>query len=180
MHVTSFKWTLALAVACLLAPITATVGAESGPQPASAQSADPKPGAQTAEVRAAEEQAAKAQACVRHALAEDARLGKARNHAPETQPIDEAVERYVAGMGGIDLRGCPAAFVTAFTRHRRAWQDAQPLLARHATERGEMHEVFDRLRAGPDGPMLESAEAAIWSTWAEVERATSAAGVASP
>lgn len=111
-------------------------------------------------------------ACVERVLSEDDRLGRARNHAPEADSLALAVSRYVEALEQLDMRDCPADFRAAFDRHRQAWTKGADLFERHAKLRGEMHDLFDQIRTGPDGDELKAVEAGIWSTWAEVEAAT--------
>lgn len=106
-------------------------------------------------------------------LAVDEELGAIRNHAPETGPLHVGLEDYVAGLAALDTSGCPDDFVTALASHRRAWEESIPFFARFADERGELHELFERIRArgGEDQASLEAHETRIWDTWAVVEAA---------
>lgn len=111
-------------------------------------------------------------ACVARVLARDNELGKARNHAPETAPLAEAVARYVEGLDGLDFTGCPPAFAAAFSRHRDAWKESAPFFEDFAGLRGEMHDLFDEIRSRDEpGKRLRALEDRIWGTWAEVEEA---------
>lgn len=112
-----------------------------------------------------------ARACIDAVYARDNQIGALRNHAPESAPIAQAVRTYADGLAALDFSGCPAAFKEAFAAHERAWRAAIPYLERHAEERGEMHAVFARLRAGGDGEQLKALEKAIWDSWAMVEAA---------
>lgn len=116
--------------------------------------------------------AASADPAVSAVLAADAAAGRARNHAPETGPVAEAVRDYVAAMDAIELAATPPAFRVAFERHRDAWAALAPYLDRFPEERGEMHDVFDRLAdpsRNPDAATFETLVAEVWATWDEVE-----------
>ncbi|HXV76571.1 MAG TPA: hypothetical protein VD788_09645 [Candidatus Polarisedimenticolaceae bacterium] len=117
--------------------------------------------------------AAAAADCVERVLRQDGELAAVRNHAPKQMPLADAVGNYVAGLAGLDFSGCPAGFTDAFARHRSAWFDAVEFLGSYDTMRGEMHDLFEQIRAeSPDAAARLSAhEQAIWSTWAEVESA---------
>ncbi len=110
--------------------------------------------------------------CIQRVLAEDDRLGRERNRAPEVAPIDEAVRTYVRAIEALDYGGCPQHFIDACSAHAAAWRATLPLLRRHAHRRGEMHALFKAIAADPDGRDLPAYEAVIWKTWAEVERAS--------
>ncbi|MGQ0800676.1 MAG: hypothetical protein ACT4NL_11265 [Pseudomarimonas sp.] len=112
-----------------------------------------------------------ARACIDAVYARDDQIGALRNHAPENAPIAQAVRDYAEGLAMLDFNGCPALFKEAFAAHERAWRDAIPYFERHADERGEMHAVFARLRAGDDGEQLKALEKAIWDSWTAVEAA---------
>lgn len=114
-----------------------------------------------------------AREAIRSVLARDSELGRMRNHAPESAPVAEAVETYVRELATIDFEGCPPDFEAAFARHRTAWRDSIDFLAGFDELRGEMHDLFDAIRArgGSDRAELEDLERAIWSTWADVEAA---------
>jgi hypothetical protein len=118
---------------------------------------------------------------IRAVLAQDEALGADRNHAPESQPISQAIRDYVAGLQGIDFGGCPEEFTRAFRRHIAAWQRSIPFFAQFDHLRGEMHDIFESIRQqeGEARAGLESAEEDIWGTWDEVEAAARRAGAIS-
>ena len=113
---------------------------------------------------------------IRVVIEQDNWLGTVRNHAPENAPIARAVEAYVAGLDALDLEHCPPDFRLALRRHRNAWHDSIAFFEQHAELRGELHDVFDAIRAKGGTPRsgLEAVEAGIWGTWAEVEEAMNA------
>jgi hypothetical protein len=115
-------------------------------------------------------------------MAEDAVLGRERNHDPERMAIAEAVRRYVRGLGAIDYSGCPPDFVDAFAMHRLAWVDLVSALEPFGQMRGEMHDVLDEIDALQDARAAHVRElvAAVWSTWAEVEASLGRHGVETP
>ena len=112
-------------------------------------------------------------AAVERVLALDTRLAEERDHAPETVPLHEAIEDYVEALERLDFRGCPRDFVDAFAWHREAWRASIPFFEAHEELRGEMHELFDRIRAygGRNERLLDEHVQAIFSTWEEVEAA---------
>jgi hypothetical protein len=112
-----------------------------------------------------------AAAAIRAVLEEDTRLGGVRNHAPEAMPLAEAVGAYVRGLDAIDFGECPADFTAAFERHRDAWQESIRYFEEYPEMRGELHDLFDRIRGvSTDARMrIESIEQNLRGTWAEVE-----------
>ncbi|NND44119.1 MAG: hypothetical protein HKN58_02260 [Xanthomonadales bacterium] len=114
-----------------------------------------------------------AQAAIESVLEQDSRLGAERNEATRHMPIARVIEQYVAGLDALDLASCPEDFMLAMRRHRDAWQASVKFFEAYPELRGEMHEVFERIRAQGAAARsgLEGAEAAIWGTWAEVENA---------
>ena len=106
-------------------------------------------------------------------LEADTRLGTIRNHAGETAPLHVGLEAYAQSLAELDFQGCPAEFIDAFSEHREAWLASVPFFERHSDLRGELHDVFELIRAygGEDQAALEEHEQAIWSTWRKVEAA---------
>jgi hypothetical protein len=121
-------------------------------------------------------------ACIERVLERDSELGDVRNHASETGPLADAVRGYIAGLDALDFAGCPADFETAFVRHRNAWESSLEFFEQHAALRGEMHTLFDEIKAlggdAEDGVVI--IENGIWTTWAEVEIAARAHTEPSP
>ncbi len=109
--------------------------------------------------------------CMKKIIAMDDSLGTIRNHACETVSLAETIRNYAASLQKLDFSSCPPSFATAFEKHRQAWLAMIPLAEKYPKLRGEMHDLFDQLKAGEDaavfGPLLD----AIWATWAEVELA---------
>lgn len=124
----------------------------------------------------------RAAAAIRTVLEADTELGSVRNHAPESMPLAEAVRAYVRGLDAIDFDECPPDFTAAFRRHRDAWQESIPYFEEHDRMRGELHDLFDKIRAvSVEARMgIESIEKSIWGTWAEVEAAVDRHGGGSP
>ncbi len=114
-----------------------------------------------------------AAAAIRAVLEEDSKLGGVRNHAPESMPLAEAVRAYVRSLDAIDFGNCPPEFTSAFKRHRDAWHESIRYLEEHDEIRGEMHDLFDRIRgvSADARTRIEAVEKSIWGTWAEVEAA---------
>jgi hypothetical protein len=113
---------------------------------------------------------------IRVVIEQDSRLGTVRNHASEKAPIARAVEDYVAGLDALDLERCPPDFRRALRSHRDAWYDSIAFFGQHAELRGELHDVFDAIRAkGKTSRLaLEALEAGILETWVEVEESMNA------
>lgn len=108
-------------------------------------------------------------------LTADEQLGKIRNHAPETGPIDIAAREYADALADLDYTNTPLAFQRAFAQHWTAWHDMAAYLEPHSELRGEMHDVFDQLEdptVNPTAAEFKRRLDKIWSTWAEVEAAT--------
>lgn len=126
--------------------------------------------------RAPERQVPTYAEAIRSVMEQDTQLGTTRNHASENAPIARAVEEYVAGLDALDLEHCPQDFRLALRRHRDAWHDSIAFFEQHAELRGELHDVFDAIRAQGETARsgLEAVEAAIFGTWAEVEQAVNA------
>lgn len=106
-------------------------------------------------------------------LEADSHLGAIRNHNVETMPIAEAIRRYVEGLDALELDHCPDEFVRALQNHREAWNQSIAFFEQFSELRGELHEVFEMIRARDEASSdgLQKAEAEIWSTWTEVEEA---------
>jgi hypothetical protein len=113
-----------------------------------------------------------AQVAMQNVLAIDDKLGSARNHASETSSLEDAVREYVTALDAVDFTGCPPDFVEAFSAHRDAWEEALPFLEQFPEMRGEMHSLFEKLKADPmTNPEIETLDKRIWDTWADVEAA---------
>lgn len=111
-------------------------------------------------------------AAMQRVLSADEWLGRTRNLAPHDVPLSTAIKDYVAGIDQLDFTGCPPEFSAAFQRHRDAWHDSIPFFDGFPALRGEMHDLFDTIRARADvGEQLVAIEKSIWDTWAEVEAA---------
>ncbi len=108
---------------------------------------------------------------IRKALAADSKLGSARNAATADEDLATVIENYVDAMDDIDCTACPVDFRDALRRHRQAWRDSIDFFSQFDELRGEMHEVFNQIRAqGSEARHgLETVERPIWETWREVE-----------
>lgn len=113
------------------------------------------------------------QAAMEAVISQDSKLGAARNEATRAQPIASVIENYVEALDALDLQQCPQDFAKAIRRHADAWRESISFFAQFEDLRGELHEVFEMIReqGGSARTGLEQAEAAIWSTWADVEKA---------
>ncbi len=103
----------------------------------------------------------------------DAVISKQRNLLSTSVSLDAAVKAYLLGLDAIDFSKCTEKFQLAFRSHRQAWERAIPLLTKHNSLRGEMHTLFDQIKAGSeeDKAKLEGILADITQTWKEVELA---------
>lgn len=116
---------------------------------------------------------------VRAALDADAEAAEARNRRTRSAPAHVAVAEYVAALDAIDLSDAPPDFAGALRAHGDAWAALIEPLRLRADERGEMHDLFDRLTS-PADPMHERFGLLIddvWATWTPVEQAAMRAGV---
>lgn len=121
---------------------------------------------------------AQAQA-IRVALDADAQAAAKRNQETKYISPSLALTDYLVALDAIDLGATTPEFEGAFREHRDAWEAMIEPLRQRSSERGEMHDVFDRLTAASD-PMHEEFQRlidAVWATWADVETAARAAGV---
>ncbi len=116
---------------------------------------------------------------IRAALEADAAASAKRNQETKYISPSLAMTDYVVALDAIDLGATTPAFEAAFIAHRDAWNATIGPLRQRSSERGEMHDMFDRLTA-PSDPMHETFQRLIdevWATWADVEAAARAAGV---
>lgn len=111
------------------------------------------------------------QACIEHIIAMDDSLGKVRNHACETISLSQTIVDYVQGMNDLDFGSCPKEFTQAFTNHKNAWLRTLKVTDGYPDLRGEMHDLFDAIEAGPDSSDFKPLVKSIWDTWGEVEAA---------
>lgn len=105
-------------------------------------------------------------------------LAKVRDHFSETGSLDKAVSIYVMGLDNLDFNECPKSFHEAFVKHRDAWQKSVPFLSQHSELRGEMHELFDKIREMDEevSSKLNGHFKSIMDTWTDVEKAAYANG----
>lgn len=110
---------------------------------------------------------------IQSVLAADEVAGARRNEASRHRPLHRVVADYVADLQALDTARCPADFTAALADHREAWRASEEFFARYDGLRGEMHVLFERIRAMGEGDRrgLEEVEEAIWGTWDEVEAA---------
>jgi ketosteroid isomerase-like protein len=109
---------------------------------------------------------------IQRAITQDEILGSVRNEACHRRPIADVIADYVEALDLIDLDACPSDFAHALRAHRDAWHASIPFFTGFAELRGEMHEVFESIRArdATSRTTLEAAEARIWGTWSDVEK----------
>ena len=121
-------------------------------------------------------------AVIERALTIDAQASHLRNHACETAPIADAVRGYVAALDAINLDGAPQDFVAALQSHRDAWLATLPWMDAVAADRGEMHQLLDRIKARDQAraAALEPLMKQVFATWTAVDAATANAGARVP
>ena len=115
---------------------------------------------------------AKHEQCIQNIIANDASLGKIRNHACENISLTETIINYVDGIGELDFTQCPMTFLHAFDRHIKAWQEMTEVTDEYDSLRGEMHVLFDQIKKGPHAETFEVRLKKIWDTWADIEKFT--------
>lgn len=114
----------------------------------------------------------KEQDCIKSALAIDDSIGKIRNHECERISLSRTISNYTTGMKAIDMKDCPNSFSNAYDLHRKAWDEVLPITNKYPELRGEMHDLFKQIEAGKDSVLFKKRVAAVWATWAEVEKAS--------
>ncbi|KAA3625396.1 MAG: hypothetical protein DWQ02_21840 [Bacteroidetes bacterium] len=108
--------------------------------------------------------------CIELTLKMDDSLGTVRNHACETISLSATIDQYVKELQSLDYKGCPDSFINSFDNHLDAWTKMIPLTDKYPGLRGEMHVLFDEIKAGTDSVEFNQKLKAIWDTWAEVEK----------
>jgi len=107
--------------------------------------------------------------CIKNIIAQDELLGKVRNNICKTQSLSKAISDYTQGMRHLILVGCPQEFNDAFETHIVAWENMIPIADKYPEERGEMHDIFDRIKAKSDKDFDDQLQS-IWDSWAQVEK----------
>lgn len=110
--------------------------------------------------------------CIKKALAIDDSIGKLRNRECETLPLSKTIRNYTIRMKAIDMKRCPNDFSNAYTSHRKAWDDLIEITHQYPDLRGEMHVLFKQIEGGKDSVLFKKRVATVWSTWADVEKAS--------
>nr|WP_294935158.1 hypothetical protein [uncultured Flavobacterium sp.] len=110
--------------------------------------------------------------CIDRVLVEDDAIGKLRNQECKTASMSRTILNYTDRMKAIDLKDCPENFTKAYTAHRKAWEDLVPITDNYPALRGEMHDLFRQIETGKDSVLFKKRVAEVWSTWAEVEKAS--------
>ncbi len=112
-------------------------------------------------------------AAIKSVLAQDSKLGEARDQGCESAPMAETIKTYVAALDQIEFSECPDDFTAAFKRHRDAWENLASFFTSYDTLRGEMPDLFSIIRESGDESRasLEQIEKQIWGTWGHVEAA---------
>lgn len=113
-------------------------------------------------------------ACVSSVISADEVAGKTRNHACEKQSLSQTIKDYAEAINSMDYNGCPPAFTKAMGTHADAWSKLPTITDHYSDKRGEMHDLFSMLKAGPEGEEFSLLEDEIWATWEAVEKATEA------
>ncbi|MCB0544193.1 MAG: hypothetical protein H6575_05330 [Lewinellaceae bacterium] len=113
---------------------------------------------------------AAAKACMDSIIAFDSRVGTIRNHACEKQSLSKTITEYTEALENADFAACPVAFKNAFLKHIQAWRNALAVTDKYPELRGEMHDLFNKIESGDDGPVFKTLVADIWATWADIEK----------
>lgn len=105
-------------------------------------------------------------------MAYDRLLGKQRDSIPELAGLSLAASAYVTGLDSIDYSGCPQSLQDAFKKHRDAWHNMIEFLKQHDSLRGEMHELFEQIRAlsAEQKEQLDAHQKQIMDSWSEIEK----------
>lgn len=114
---------------------------------------------------------AKASNCTERILKIDDSLGSVRNHACENKSLSKTIGDYATVLSNLDFTNCPANFKNAFKKHEIAWQDMIHVTKNYPDLRGELHDLFDQIEAGPDSLEFKNRLKLIWDTWAKIEEA---------
>lgn len=113
-------------------------------------------------------------ACVSSVISADEVAGKTRNHACEKGSISQTIKDYAEAINSMDYSGCPLGFTQAMHTHADAWSKLLLITDHYPGKRGEMHDLFSILKAGPEGEAFSLLEDEVWATWEEVEKAAEA------
>ena len=71
----------------------------------------------------------------------------------------------------LDFKNCPDPFQAAFRDHRIAWEKLKEFTDDYPSLRGEMHELFDKIKKENKSPKFNKLLAEVWRTWEMVEAA---------
>ena len=107
--------------------------------------------------------------CIERILKKDGDLGEIRNHATEKISLSQAINNYINELKSLDFSNCPQNFTSAFTRHIAAWKAITKVTDNHSSQRGELHDIFERLQKSQDSTEFKSLLKVVWDTWHEVE-----------
>lgn len=107
--------------------------------------------------------------CINRAIAVDDSIGKIRNRECETLPLSQTIINYTNAMQHIGTKDCPEAFSKAYSSHKEAWNAMLPVTDKYPNLRGEMHVLFKQLEQSKDSVVFKKLQAAIWTTWDDVE-----------
>ena len=109
--------------------------------------------------------------CIKMIITADDSLGSVRNNACREISLSQTIINYTAGLESLDFSNCPKPFSDAFQSHIKAWNNMLKETDNYPDLRGEMHDLFDQIKAGSDSTKFKILEAEIWSTWSAVEEA---------
>ncbi|MBT8324917.1 MAG: hypothetical protein HKN99_12220 [Winogradskyella sp.] len=109
--------------------------------------------------------------CIDQVIKLDDSLGKKRNFDCVELSLSKTIINYTDVINSIDFSTCPDEFTTAFKSHIEAWKNMIEVTDNHDTLRGEMHDLFDSIEHTKDSLQFKIYLNAIWSTWADVEKA---------
>ncbi len=109
--------------------------------------------------------------CVERIIAADETLGDIRNHACEKISLSQTIKNYVAELKALDFNACPSDFTDGFDAHTSAWEDMVAVTDHYPNLRGEMHDLFDKIKEGEHAMEFNLRLKAIWDTWGSIESA---------
>ena len=107
--------------------------------------------------------------CVQNILKQDSILGGIRNHQCEELSLAKTIENYTQALSILNFEDCPPDFYKAFKAHIAAWNEMAVFVHPENDLRGELHDLFDLIKAKDDTGEFDRKLKAIWDTWSEIE-----------
>ncbi|MBT8308689.1 MAG: hypothetical protein KJN85_17255 [Maribacter sp.] len=104
-------------------------------------------------------------ACVQMVFEKDSILGEIRNHSPEKISLSESIDNYTHELESMDFTHCPEKFRSSFNAHIKAWQQLRSVTDKYPSMRGELHDIFARLKKSGDSTEFKALVQKVWDTW---------------